>query len=152
MKNQIFVVGLPGSGKTTLAEKLSKRINAVHINADYVRMYITNHLGFSREDRIEQAKKIKNLANMVTNSNHIAVVDFVCPFKETRKIIKDDNSFIIWMDKNFVERGYEDTNKMFENLNKDEYDIKYTDINCLICNKDDHIIDYIIKEVFDNGL
>lgn len=48
----IQIIGLPKSGKTTLAAALADRINAVHLNADYVRSTINSDLGFAPEDRI----------------------------------------------------------------------------------------------------
>src|SRR5262245_4414272 len=50
--------GLPGAGKTTLATILARRLNAVHFNADSVRAEINKGLGFSHEDRIEQARRM----------------------------------------------------------------------------------------------
>ena len=53
VKRKILIMGLPGSGKTTLAEKLVSRLNAVWFNADAVRQEIHKDLGLSqkRQDR-----------------------------------------------------------------------------------------------------
>ena len=50
-KRKILIMGLPGSGKTTLAEKLVPKLNAVWYNADAVRQEIHKDLGFSKDDR-----------------------------------------------------------------------------------------------------
>lgn len=54
----ILVMGLPGSGKTTLAKKLAASLNAIHLNADTIRQSVSRDLGFSHEDRIEQARRM----------------------------------------------------------------------------------------------
>jgi len=51
----IQIIGLPGSGKTALAQALKERINAIHLNADEVRSTVNSDLSFTPADRIEQA-------------------------------------------------------------------------------------------------
>lgn len=87
MKEIMCFIGLPGSGKTTLANFYGERVNGCRINADYVRQHINRDLGFTDADRIEQARRMAHLANMVLNTgaNNHAVVDFVCPTPETRE-------------------------------------------------------------------
>ena len=58
MATKILIMGLPGAGKTTLAQHLAPPLNAVHFNADAVRANINKDLGFSLEDRIEQARRM----------------------------------------------------------------------------------------------
>ena len=56
MQHKILIMGLPGAGKTSLAKVLAPRLNAVHFNADEVRININKDLGFSEPDRIEHAR------------------------------------------------------------------------------------------------
>lgn len=117
----INVMGLPGSGKTTLAKKLSHLLGAVHINADWARSTVTKHLGFTPEDRLEQARILGSLAGLTSLTAPFVVVDFVNPTLETRRAFHaaaaaQNSSLIIhkiWMDTLNAGR-FEDTNKLFE--------------------------------------
>lgn len=109
----IQIIGLPGSGKTELAKALKERINAIHLNADEVRSTVNSDLGFSVEDRIEQARRMGAMARIIA-SQEIApvIVDFVCPTEATRQAFGKPD-ILVYMET--IEEGrYEDTNKMFE--------------------------------------
>jgi len=116
----IQIMGLPGSGKTELAKALKERINAIHLNADEVRATVNSDLGFTLEDRIEQARRMGEIARLISKQGVAPViVDFVCPTKETREAFGKPNIFI-WM--NTISEGrFEDTNKVFEK--PDNFDI-----------------------------
>lgn len=101
---KILIMGLPGSGKTTLAKSLNKELNFIHLNADEVRAKF-NDWDFSYEGRKRQAERMRDLA-----SSGNFILDFVCPKKEFISIVEPD--FIIWMDTIKVSR-FEDTNKAF---------------------------------------
>jgi adenylylsulfate kinase len=117
----IQIIGLPGSGKTTLATALKDRINAVHLNADYVRSTINSDLGFKIEDRIEHARRMGEMARMLSGQGLNVVVDFICPTPETRESFGKPN-ILVWM--NTIEEGrFEDTNKIF--VNPQYFDIKF---------------------------
>ena len=106
---KILVMGLPGAGKTTLAEKLSKKLSAEWINADKVRKEF-NDWDFSKEGRLRQAKRMRNLAEKAISSGKTVVADFVCPTPETREDF--DADLIIWLDT--IKSGrFNDTNQMF---------------------------------------
>lgn len=122
MKRKILILGLPGSGKTTLAEILVKKLNAAWFNADAVRQDIYCELGFSPEDRLKHAKRMGQLCKWASMNGGYAVADFVCPTKEARAAFNAD--FTIWVDR-IQEGRYEDTNKLFEKPEK--YDVKLTE-------------------------
>ena len=61
----IQIIGLPGSGKTTLAKALMGHTDAIHLNADEVRADLNKDLGFTPEDRIEQARRMGALARLL---------------------------------------------------------------------------------------
>ncbi len=109
----IQIIGLPGSGKTELAKELKERINAIHLNADEVRATVNSDLGFSAEDRLEQSRRMGEMARIISRQGVAPViVDFVCPTDLTRAAFGRPN-ILIWM--NTIQEGrFEDTNKMFE--------------------------------------
>ena len=115
---KILICGLPGSGKTTLAEPFAKLIGAVHINADAIRKEY-NDWDFSLEGRMRQALRMRYLADGIVKAGKICVADFVCPTQGARAEFNAD--YTVWMD-TIKEGRFEDTNKMFVPLEKGEYD------------------------------
>src|SRR5215468_8650610 len=107
---KILIMGLPGSGKTTLAHALAPLLNAVTFNADGVRANLSRDLGFSHQDRIEHARRMGWMCDRVAEAGGIAIADFVCPTEETRAAFGD--AFTIWVDRISAGR-FEDTNQMF---------------------------------------
>lgn len=107
---KILVMGLPGSGKTTLARVLARRLNAVLFDADEVRENVNRDLGFSLPDRIEQARRMGWLCDQVIKTGGFAIADFVCPTPETRAAFGD--AFVVWVDR-IARSRFEDTNALF---------------------------------------
>jgi adenylylsulfate kinase len=111
LKRKILIMGLPGSGKTTIAELLVPRLKAVWFNADAVRQEINKDLGFDQEARLEHARRMGVMCDFATKYGGYAVADFVCPTKKARTKFNPD--FVIWV--NRIQEGrFADTNKMFE--------------------------------------
>lgn len=108
----IQIFGLPGSGKTTLAKDLSSRINAILLNADEVRSDISSDLGFSVEDRNEQARRLGAIARLLSSQGYTVVVDFVCPTNSSR-IAFGSADIVIWMDTIETSR-FSDTNTIWQ--------------------------------------
>src|SRR5258706_13594595 len=86
MYRKILIMGLPGSGKTSLAEALAPRLNAVHFNADEVRHNINKDLGFSEADRIEHAIRMGWLCDQVVKTGGCTIADFICCVRYTAAI------------------------------------------------------------------
>jgi len=105
----ILIMGLPGSGKTTLASELAPLINATRINADEVRK-AANDWDFSEEGRKVQAKRMADLALKKKQEGYNIIADFICPTQEARDLFPAD--YVVWMDT--IKKGrFDDTNKMF---------------------------------------
>ena len=102
-------MGLPGAGKTTLANELAKLIESKRLNADEIRR-AANDWDFSEEGRKRQSKRMSDAALKLKNEGNNVIADFICPTPEARKIFPAD--YIIWVD-TIKEGRFEDTNQMF---------------------------------------
>jgi len=137
---KILVMGLPGSGKTTLSKILKEKLNADYINADEIRKKF-NDWDFSIKGRLRQARRMAEIANQTIIKNTTIVADFVCPVDEARKIFNAD--FLIWM--NTIKKGrYDDTNSLFQTPK--EFDFKVETFDAEIVSK--KIISEIEKKLF----
>ena len=103
-------MGLPGSGKTTLANPFAELIGGGWINADQIREHY-NDWDFSIDGRIRQAQRMKHLADGIEMAGKIAVADFVCPTEKARQEFGAD--YTVWMD-TIKEGRFADTNILFE--------------------------------------
>ena len=112
---KILVFGLPGAGKTWLAERLIKYIeNCAWYNADVVRK-CANDWDYSGEARVRQANRMKTFADFERTNGRWVICDFVAPTKKTRETFAPD--YTIWLD-TIKESRYDDTNEMFETPDK----------------------------------
>ena len=116
-------MGLPGAGKTTLANELAPKINAKRLNADEVRKS-ANDWDFSAEGRKRQAKRMADLAFKLKNESNYVVADFICPTPEARKLFPAD--YIVWVD-TIKEGRFEDTNQMFVRPEKFDFHVTSQD-------------------------
>ena len=148
MTKRILIMGLPGSGKTTLAiklkNKLIERYNSVAwFNADEVRSRF-NDWDFSDTGRIRQSVRMREMADSV--EDEYAVCDFVAPLPEMRHNFKAE--WTIWMDTIAAGR-YEDTNRAF--IPPEHYDFRINELNAEFWAE--YIVDRIEKQqrrpVFD---
>ena len=119
----IQIMGLPGSGKTTLAKALLKRVDAIHLNADDIRSDLNSDLGFSLEDRVENARRIGAVAHLLSEQGHTVVVDFINPTDSTRKAFGEADT-IIWVDRIESSR-FPDTDELWETPT--DFDVRIVD-------------------------
>ena len=119
----ILIMGLPGAGKTTLADELAPLLNAKRLNADEVRK-AANDWDFSEEGRYRQAKRMADFALKLKEDGSYVVADFICPTPEARSLFPAD--YIIWVD-TIKEGRFDDTNKMFVKPNKYDFDVTTQD-------------------------
>jgi adenylylsulfate kinase len=112
MTQRILIMGLPGAGKTILAQRVSECLQNAHktttwINADRVREEYLDW-DFSVEGRLRQSIRMRDLAD-ASNTDY-AVCDFVCPLPEMRENFGAD--WCVWVDTIPAGR-YADTNALF---------------------------------------
>ena len=104
-------MGLPGAGKTTLAEELAPKLKAKRLNADEVRKE-ANDWDFSEEGRKRQAKRMADFALKLKEEGNNVIADFIAPTPAARSLFPAD--YIVWVDT--IKSGrFEDTNQMFVN-------------------------------------
>ena len=118
-------MGLPGAGKTTLANELAKLIESKRLNADEIRR-AANDWDFSEEGRTRQSKRMAEVALKLKNEGNNVIADFICPTPEARKIFPAD--YIIWVD-TIKEGRFEDTNQMFVKPEKFDFHVTTQDAN-----------------------
>ena len=119
----VLVMGLPGAGKTTLANEMATLINAKRLNADEVRK-AADDWDFSEEGRVRQAKRMAEFALKLKAEGNYVIADFVAPTPEARNLFPSD--FRIWVDT--IKKGrFEDTNQMFVNPKNFDYHVTTQD-------------------------
>ena len=148
MAIRILIMGLPGSGKTTLAQHILEHLQAekktvMWLNADDVRKKY-NDWDFSHEGRIRQSLRMRELSD--SYDTDFVICDFVAPLTEMRNNFKAD--WTIWVD-TIREGRYADTNAMF--VEPEVYDFRVTEQNSEKWSDfiDEHILDNRRRPVFD---
>ena len=139
---RILIMGLPGSGKTYLAQHLLEHLQndkkrVAWLNADDVRKKY-NDWDFSTEGRIRQSHRMRELADSYTDMDYV-ICDFVAPLVEMRNNFKAD--WCIWMDT--IDAGrFEDTNRAF--IAPEVYDFRITEQNA------EKWSEFIFAHLYDN--
>ena len=99
----LWLTGLSGSGKTTIAVALEKRLSQLGkltyiLDGDNIRLGINKDLGFAEKDRIENIRRISEIAKLMVDSGLIVMVAAISPFAKDRVIARS-----LFKDKEFVE-------------------------------------------------
>jgi adenylylsulfate kinase len=87
----IWFTGLSGAGKTTISQGVADRlsqedeIEVVLLDGDRIRQTVTNHLGFSKEDRTEHLYKMGEIARESTQAGKIVLVAAIAPYRQVRE-------------------------------------------------------------------
>jgi adenylylsulfate kinase len=123
----ILYTGLSGSGKSTLANAVEKELflkgyNSYSLDGDNIRRSINNDLGFSREDRLENIRRVAEISKLMLDAGIILNAAFICPLITDRNIIKDivgvKNLFEIYVSTSLEECERRDVKGLYEKARK----------------------------------
>ena len=98
MKNQtprvLWFTGLSGSGKSTIANEVEKKLALMNrhtflLDGDNVRHGLNKDLGFTESDRIENIRRIGEVAKLMTDAGLIVLTAFISPFRADRQLVRD---------------------------------------------------------------
>ena len=98
LKNQkplvLWFTGLSGSGKSTIANEVEKRLNLMNrhtflLDGDNVRHGLNKDLGFTETDRIENIRRIGEVAKLMADAGLIVLTAFISPFRAERQMVRD---------------------------------------------------------------
>ena len=97
LKNQkpvvVWMTGLSGSGKSTIANALEKKLLQMNfhtfiLDGDNIRLGLNKDLGFSDADRVENIRRVGQVAKLMTDAGLIVIVAFISPFRSDRDLVK----------------------------------------------------------------
>jgi bifunctional enzyme CysN/CysC len=89
----IWFTGLPASGKSTIANLLEKRLHAEGqhtylLDGDNVRHGLNRDLGFAAADRVENIRRVAEVARLMVDAGLIVLVSFISPFRSERRVAR----------------------------------------------------------------
>jgi bifunctional enzyme CysN/CysC len=90
----IWFTGLPGSGKSTLANLLEKRLHEAGrhtylLDGDNIRQGLNRDLGFTEADRVENIRRVAEVARLMTDAGLVVLVSFISPFRAERRMARE---------------------------------------------------------------
>jgi adenylylsulfate kinase len=91
----VWLTGLPCSGKTTIADGVAEKLRGKgyrveRLDGDTVRRSLTSDLGFSKEDRDENIKRVTFVAKLLTRNGVVVLATFVSPYRERRRKSREE--------------------------------------------------------------
>lgn len=118
----IWLIGISGAGKTTLGNKIhkyltDKKLNSFMIDGDIVREFYDNDLGYSKEERISNIKRIMLSTYVLEKNNIIPIVCNISPFENLRDFARDkfDSYHEIYLNKNISIAKENDVKGIYKN-------------------------------------
>ena len=103
----IWLTGLSGSGKSTLANVLEMQLNQLKkhtyiLDGDNLRLGLNKDLGFNESDRVENIRRVAEVAKLMMDAGLIVITAFISPFRSERKMARDligtNNFFEVFVD------------------------------------------------------
>jgi bifunctional enzyme CysN/CysC len=90
----LWFTGLSGAGKSTIADRVEQRLNAeglhtVLLDGDNVRHGLNRDLGFTDADRVENIRRVAEVARLMTDAGLIVLVSFISPFRDERRMARE---------------------------------------------------------------
>lgn len=90
----VWLTGLSGAGKSTIANLVEKRLHAEGrhtylLDGDNVRHGLNKDLGFTEEDRVENIRRVAEVAKLMVDAGLIVLVSFISPFRAERRMARD---------------------------------------------------------------
>ncbi|MFN4272208.1 MAG: sulfate adenylyltransferase subunit CysN [Aliihoeflea sp.] len=133
MKNQepkvLWFTGLSGSGKSTIANLLEKKLHAEGrhtylLDGDNVRHGLNRDLGFSEADRVENIRRVAEVARLMADAGLIVLVSFISPFRAERQMAREmmgEGEFVeVFIDTSFEECARRDPKGLYAKALKGE--------------------------------
>ncbi|HTI97229.1 MAG TPA: adenylyl-sulfate kinase [Rudaea sp.] len=90
----LWFTGLSGAGKSTIANQVEQRLHALGrhtyvLDGDNVRHGLNRDLGFTDEDRVENIRRVAEVARLMVDAGLIVLVSFISPFRDERRMARD---------------------------------------------------------------
>ncbi|MBS0555835.1 MAG: adenylyl-sulfate kinase [Proteobacteria bacterium] len=90
----LWFTGLSGSGKSTIANQVEQRLHALGkhtylLDGDNVRHGLNRDLGFTAEDRVENIRRVAEVARLMVDAGLIVLVSFISPFRDERRMARE---------------------------------------------------------------
>ncbi len=94
MPRLLWITGLPAAGKSTVADRLEQKLHAagVHtylLDGDNVRHGLNRDLGFTEQDRVENVRRVAEVAKLMVDAGLVVIVSMISPFRSERRMARD---------------------------------------------------------------
>ncbi len=125
----VWLTGLSGSGKSTIADHLEqhlfkKGIHTANLDGDLLRTGLNKDLGFSEEDRSENIRRIAEVSKILSDNGLVVIAAFVSPFSKDRNLVRktcgEENFIEIFVQTSLEECERRDVNGLYSKARKGE--------------------------------